>query len=92
MHGSHIRSQSPTEPLSRDYKRLIRLEDGEDLEYVDWLYEPRHQLLLENQWTRVYVADIPPGMALKQCPSHSDHCRRASCIVGTNCALYQGHS
>lgn len=46
----------------RDYRHLIKLGDGEELEFVDWPDEPRHQLLLENQWTRIYVANISPGL------------------------------
>ena len=45
----------------REHIKLIKLNDGNDLEYVDWPYEPRHELLLENTWTRIYIANIPPG-------------------------------
>ena len=40
----------------------IRLSDGRDIEYVDWLDEPHHHNLFENAHTRVYAADLPPGV------------------------------
>lgn len=38
-------------------------EDGEQINFVDWVDEPRHHLLFENEYTRIYFASFAPGEA-----------------------------
>lgn len=39
----------------------VRLSSGDHLDVVPWMQEPMHQLVLENQHTRIYRIRFPAG-------------------------------
>lgn len=43
--------------------RTAKLDNGEELSWVEWTEDPRHELVFENAYTRIYRTHFDPQQA-----------------------------
>jgi hypothetical protein len=68
----------------------IRLPTGDTLDWVDeWTDDERHELVLENAFTRIYRARFDAGRACEtRFHRHKEvRCRRVRQLVAVRCLL-----